>query len=438
MGLQPDHQLEGVVHPRHRTLHQRHESHAHRGVTTLTTDLLDSLQERAAEFVNIRRAIHRHPELAFEEHQTAALVADNLRSWGYAVEQGIGGTGVVGTLVRGNGKKRLGLRADMDALPIQETSGVAWRSELPGMMHACGHDGHTAMLLAAARHLAERGDFSGTLHLIFQPGEEGGGGALRMMEDGLFERYPCDAIFAMHNMPGIPQGNLVLRQGATMASSDYATVHLHGLGGHGAMPHLACDPVVAAASIVMALQTIVSRNVDPQLTAVVTVGAIQAGQANNVIAAQARLEISVRALDPQVRRMLEQKVKAIVTAQAQSFGVQAEIDWRPGYAVLVNTEKETNIARQVALELMGRDRVTLQGPALTGSEDFAFMLERVPGSYLLIGNGDATHGGVAAHACMVHHPGYDFNDSNIPVGSAYWALLAERFLSDEGAAQSPE
>ncbi|MFZ9138404.1 MAG: M20 aminoacylase family protein [Hylemonella sp.] len=438
MGLQPDHQLEGVVHPRHRTLHHRHELHAHRGVTTLTTDLLDSLQERAAEFVNIRRAIHRHPELAFEEHQTAALVADNLRSWGYAVEQGIGGTGVVGTLVRGNGKKRLGLRADMDALPIQETSGVAWRSELPGMMHACGHDGHTAMLLAAARHLAERGDFSGTLHLIFQPGEEGGGGALRMMEDGLFERYPCDAIFAMHNMPGIPQGNLVLRQGATMASSDYATVHLHGLGGHGAMPHLACDPVVAAASIVMALQTIVSRNVDPQLTAVVTVGAIQAGQANNVIAAQARLEISVRALDPQVRRMLEQKVKAIVTAQAQSFGVQAEIDWRPGYAVLVNTEKETNIARQVALELMGPDRVTLQGPALTGSEDFAFMLERVPGSYLLIGNGDATHGGVAAHACMVHHPGYDFNDSNIPVGSAYWALLAERFLSDEGAAQSPE
>ncbi len=404
----------------------------------MTTDLLGSLQERAAEFVNIRRAIHRHPELAFEEHQTAALVADNLRSWGYAVEQGIGGTGVVGTLVRGNGKKRLGLRADMDALPIQETSGVAWRSELPGMMHACGHDGHTAMLLAAARHLAERGDFSGTLHLIFQPGEEGGGGALRMMEDGLFERYPCDAIFAMHNMPGIPQGNLVLRQGATMASSDYATVHLHGLGGHGAMPHLACDPVVAAASIVMALQTIVSRNVDPQLTAVVTVGAIQAGQANNVIAAQARLEISVRALDPQVRRMLEQKVKAIVTAQAQSFGVQAEIDWRPGYAVLVNTEKETNIARQVALELMGRDRVTLQGPALTGSEDFAFMLERVPGSYLLIGNGDATHGGVAAHACMVHNPGYDFNDSNIPVGSAYWALLAERFLSDEGAAQAPE
>jgi hippurate hydrolase len=407
-------------------------------VTTLTTDLLDSLQERAAEFVNIRRAIHRHPELAFEEHQTAALVADNLRSWGYEVEQGIGGTGVVGTLVRGNGKKRLGLRADMDALPIQETSGVAWRSELPGMMHACGHDGHTAMLLAAARHLAERGDFSGTLHLIFQPGEEGGGGALRMMEDGLFERYPCDAIFAMHNMPGIPQGNLVLRQGATMASSDYATVHLHGLGGHGAMPHLACDPVVAAASIVMALQTIVSRNVDPQLTAVVTVGAIQAGQANNVIAAQARLEISVRALDPQVRRMLEQKVKAIVTAQAQSFGVQAEIDWRPGYAVLVNTEKETNIVRQVALELMGPDRVTLQGPALTGSEDFAFMLERVPGSYLLIGNGDATHGGVAAHACMVHNPGYDFNDSNIPVGSAYWVLLAERFLSDEGAAQSPE
>ncbi len=403
------------------------------------SDLLATLDAQSEEFVAIRRAIHRHPELAFEEHRTAALVAEKLRRWGYAVEESIGGTGVVATLVRGTGKRRLGLRADMDALPIQEASGVDWSSCLPGVMHACGHDGHTAMLLAAARHLAKRGNFSGTLHLIFQPGEEGGGGALRMMEDGLFERFPCDAIFAMHNMPGIAQGRLVLRQGATMASSDYATIHLHGVGGHGAMPHLTSDPVVAAASIVMALQTIVSRNVDPQQTAVVTVGSIQAGKANNVIPAHAQLEISVRALDPQVRRMLEQKVKALVIAQAQSLGVRAEVDWRSGYAVLVNAEAETRVAREVALELLGPERVTLQGPALTGSEDFAFMLERVPGSYLLIGNGDGDHAhpsGVA-HACMVHNPGYDFNDSNIAVGSAYWVLLAQRFLSAEGATQSP-
>jgi len=292
-------------------------------------------------------------------------------------------------------------------------------------MHACGHDGHTAMLLAAARRIAEQGRFCGTLNLIFQPAEEGGGGALRMMEDGLFDRYPCDAVFAMHNMPGIPQGRLVLREGAAMASSDYATVTLTGVGGHGAMPHRAADPVVAAASIVMALQTIVSRNIDPLQTAVVTVGALHAGRANNVIPHSAVLEISVRALDRDVRTRLEERIKALVAAQAASFEVEARIDWRPGYAVLVNTPAETAFAREVALALVGPERVTLQGPAVPGSEDFAFMLERVPGSYLFIGNGDGdSHG-----ACMVHNPGYDFNDDNVAVGAAYWALLAERFLA---------
>ena len=401
------------------------------------TYLLQALQARAGEFISLRRDIHRHPELAFEEHRTAALVADKLQGWGYAVTCGIGGTGVVGTLVRGTGTKCLGLRADMDALPIDEASGAEWSSVQRGVMHACGHDGHTAMLLAAARHLAEQGGFEGTLQLIFQPAEEGGGGALRMMDDGLFVRFPCDAIFAMHNMPGIAQGHLALRDGAAMASSDYATITLQGIGGHGAMPQHTADPIVAAASTVMALQTIVSRNIDPLHAAVVTVGALHAGKANNVIPATATLELSVRALDRGVRATLEQRIKALVVAQAESFGVKAQIDWRPGYAVLVNTPAETAFARQVAIELVGADHVTLQGPPLTGSEDFAFMLERVPGSYLLIGNGIGNGAGdgidndtgSAGGGCMVHNPGYDFNDHNIGVGSAYWVLLAQRFLS---------
>ena len=394
------------------------------------TYLLHALSERAGEFIRLRRDIHRHPELGFEEHRTAALVADKLEGWGYAVERGVGGTGVVGRLVRGQGR-HLGLRADMDALPIAEASGREWASERPGLMHACGHDGHTAMLLAAARHLAEQGRFQGTLNLIFQPAEEGGGGALRMMDDGLFDRYPCDAIFAMHNMPGIAQGHMVMRDGAMMASSDYATVTLSGVGGHGGMPHKAVDPLVAAASIVMALQTIVARNVDPLQPAVVTVGAFNAGQANNVIPASARRELSVRAVDRETRTLLEQRIRELVQHQARSFGVEADIGWRPGYAVLVNTPAETQFARQVALELLGPDRVTPQGAPLTGSEDFAFMLERVPGSYVLIGN-DGHGESAQAHApCMVHNPGYDFHDGNIAVGSAYWVLLAQRFLAIE-------
>ena len=388
--------------------------------------ILGELQAQADAFIALRRDIHRHPELAFDEHRTSALVADKLQSWGYAVERGLGCTGVVGQLVRGDGQRRLGLRADMDALPIDETTGLDYASCHAGVMHACGHDGHTAMLLAAAQHLAKCSDFSGTLNLIFQPAEEGGGGALKMMDDGLFNKYPCDAIFAMHNMPGVPQGRLVFREGAAMASSDYVTVTLNGVGGHGAMPHLTVDPIVAAASIVMALQTIVSRNIDPLQMAVVTVGALHAGKANNVIPQSATLELSVRALDRDVRAKLEQRIKTLINAQADSFGVTAQIDWRPGYAVLVNTPKETAFAREVAIELVGAEQVTFQGPAVTGSEDFAFMLERVPGSYLLIGNGDASTGGHGA--CMVHNPSYDFDDSNIAVGSAYWVQLTERYL----------
>ncbi len=389
------------------------------------TYLRDALTDRVGEFIQLRRDIHRHPELAFEEHRTSDLVAAKLASWGYAVHRGLGGTGVVGTLKRGTSKRRLGLRADMDALPIQEATGAEWSSIKVGLMHACGHDGHTAMLLAAAQTLAQDLTFDGTLNLIFQPAEEGGGGAVRMMADGLFEQHPCDAVFAMHNMPGTPVGHFVFRDGAAMASSDYVTLRIHGTGGHGAMPHRATDPLVAAASIVMALQTVVSRNVDPLHTAVVTVGALHAGQANNVIPALATLELSVRSLDPGVRRLLEQRIKALVAAQAESFGVRAEIDWRPGYCVLVNAVAETDFARQVALGLVGPERVTLHGPALTGSEDFAFMLEKIPGSYVLIGNGD----GDSAGACMVHNPGYDFNDNNIATGASYWVALVERYFT---------
>ena len=392
------------------------------------TYLQDALVHRVGEFIQLRRDIHQHPELAFEEHRTADLVASKLESWGYAVHRGLGGTGVVGTLKRGNGKRKLGIRADMDALPINENTGLAWASSTPGIMHACGHDGHTAILLAAAKAIAQNdspdSSFNGTLNLIFQPAEEGGGGAVRMMEDGLFTHHPCDAVFALHNMPGVPVGHFVFRDGAAMASSDYASIRIKGKGGHGAMPHRAADALLAAAAIVLALQTIVSRNVDPLHTAVVTVGALHAGQANNVIPELATMELSVRALDPQVRLLLEQRIKALVTAQAESYGVTAEVDWRKGYCVLVNAVKETDFARQVAIDLVGAERVTLQGQALTGSEDFAFMLEQIPGSYLLIGNGD----GDSAGACMVHNPGYDFNDENIATGADYWKALVKAFL----------
>ena len=380
-----------------------------------------------AEFVQLRRDIHQHPELAFQEHRTSELVAQALSRWGYQVTRGLGGTGVVGQMRKGKGAKKLGLRADMDALPIQEQSGLAHASRHAGVMHACGHDGHTVMLLAAAKFLAQQGDFDGTLNLIFQPAEEGYGGAKKMMDDGLFQRFPCDAIFAMHNMPGFKPGHLLFRKGASMASSENVTITLHGVGGHGAMPHTAIDPVVAGAAIVMGLQSIVSRNVPPLQMAVITVGSFHAGQANNVIPQTATLKLSVRSLDRAVRLLLNQRINELVQAQAQSYGVRAEIEFQGGYPVLVNTDAETQFATRIGLELLGPDRVDPHAEPLTGSEDFAFMLEAVPGSYLLIGNGDASTGGHGA--CMVHNPGYDFNDSNIAVGSAYWVRLAERYLA---------
>jgi hippurate hydrolase len=387
---------------------------------------MSALREEIATFlpemIEVRHHLHQHPELAYEEHATSDLVAARLAEWGYTVHRGLGGTGVVGQLRKGSGGKRIGIRADMDALPIVEATGLPYASQHHGKMHACGHDGHTATLLAAARHLAQTQRFNGTLNLIFQPAEEGGAGAKRMVEDGLFERFPCDAIFALHNAPGRALGTLAFRSGAALASADNVTIVLKGKGGHAAMPHFSHDPLVAGASLVMALQTIVSRNVNPLDTAVVTVGVFQAGVANNVIPASARLELSVRALSREVRLLLKERIQALAAAQAHSFNCSAEVDYRDGYPVLVNTPEETAFAAAVAAELLGADKVQIDPPPVTGSEDFAFMLEHRPGCYLFLGNGDGEG------SCMVHNPGYDFNDEAMATGAAFWSLLTERFL----------
>jgi hippurate hydrolase len=374
------------------------------------------------EMVAIRHHIHAHPELGFNEFATSDLVAKLLTEWGYQVTRHIGQTGVVATLQRGVGKS-LGLRADMDALPIEETSGLPYASTHSGVMHACGHDGHTTMLLAAARYLAQHSDFTGTLQLIFQPAEEGGGGARVMMEDGLFKRFPCDAVFAMHNVPGFPVGQLGFASGPFMCSADTVNITLHGHGGHGAVPQHTVDPVVVCAAIVMSLQTIVSRNIDPQETAIVTVGAIQAGLASNVIPATATMTLSVRALSADVRQRLENRITALVEAQAVSFGARAEIDYQHGYPVLVNHAAETELARAVALDWAGEQQLIPALRPFTASEDFAFMLEKCPGSYISIGNGENTPGN------SLHNAGYDFNDECLPIGATYWVKLAERFLA---------
>jgi hippurate hydrolase len=378
------------------------------------------LEDVVGDLRATRQDIHAHPELGFEEQRTSALVARALEEWGYDVHTGVGKTGVVGVLRSGNSARTLGLRADMDALPIVENSGVPYSSRYQGCMHACGHDGHTTMLLGAARYLAATRLFEGTLNLIFQPAEEGQGGAEAMLADGLLERFPCEALFAMHNMPGLPAGHLGLREGPMMASQDLLEVVIEGVGGHGSMPHLSIDPVVAASAVVMALQTVVARNIDAQQAAVVSVGALQAGEAANVIPQQALLRLSLRALDSAVREQMLERVKAIVQTQAESYGCSARIVHRPAYPVLVNSPAETEFARQVGVALVGAAAVNGNTPTLMGSEDFGWMLQRCPGSYLFIGNGLAQP--------MVHNPGYDFNDDILLTGAAYWAALAERWL----------
>jgi hippurate hydrolase len=389
-----------------------------------TTATIPAIEQAADDFKAIRQRIHAHPEIGFEEVVTSKLVAELLTEWGYEVTTGIGGTGVVGQLRVGDGEKRLGIRADMDALPIHEVTGLPYASQLPGKMHACGHDGHTAILLAAAKYLAQTRNFSGTLNLIFQPAEEGLGGAARMIREGLFERFPCDSVFALHNAPGVAVGMFALRAGAMAASSDSVTVTLRGKGGHGAMPHLAQDPIVAAASIVMAAQTIVSRNIGANETAVITVGSIEAGKAHNVIPDSATLKLTIRTLNPEVQKLIEQRLRQLVLRQAESFDVSAEIDYKPISRVVVNAETETAFARQVLQDMVGPQRVIPMPSGLMGSEDFSWMLEQVPGCYVLLGNGTGQQGG-----CMIHNPGYDFNDAALSYGASFWGRLAERYLA---------
>lgn len=382
---------------------------------------ISDLTHLTALLTGIRHQLHQQPELSNEETATAALVAEKLREWGYEVTTGIGGHGVVGRLTQGNGRASIGLRADMDALPITEQSGVAWSSQHPGKMHACGHDGHTTMLLGAAYQLAKTRRFSGTLNLIFQPAEEIGfnSGAERMIAEGLFDRFPCDAVFGMHNHPGYATGTMMFRAGPFMAACDTVNITLQGKGGHAARPHLSVDPIVAASSLVMALQTLVSRNVDPCEAAVVTVGAFNAGDAANVIPESARLALSVRSFSDRVRQTLETRIRALVESHAASFGAHAEIEYVPGYPVLVNHARETELACQVAEELLGKSQVVSPLPPIAGSEDFAYFLQQRPGCFMRIGNGDSP---------MLHNAAYDFNDNNLIVGAAYWTRLAERFL----------
>jgi hippurate hydrolase len=373
------------------------------------------------DFIGLRRRLHTAPELGRKEFATSALVAELLLGWGYEVATGFGGTGVVGSLRRGAGERTIGLRADMDALPITEATGLPYASRNSGVMHACGHDGHTAILLAAARELAERRSFSGTVRLIFQPAEETGG-AVQMIEDGLFERFPVDALFALHNWPGVPAGEFRFIDGPAMASVDLVVITIRGKGGHGAMPHEAVDPIVAASSLVMALQTIVSRNIDPVETAVITVGMIRGGTLPNVIPDSVELQITVRAFTDAVRDRIRERIRTLAEAHAASYGAVATVDHPPGFPALYNHAEETALARQAAFRHFGPERVGSMTPRLV-SEDFAFMLQKQRGSYLFVGNGPSAD---------LHSPHYDFNDAIIEPAARYWVALVEDYLTADG------
>ncbi len=374
------------------------------------------------EIIALRHDLHQYPELAFQEHRTSKKVAALLADWGYEVAAGIAGTGVVATLRRGDGQRSIGIRADMDALPIEEATGLDYASSNPGVMHACGHDGHTSILLAAARYLAENGNFSGTLRLIFQPAEEIGAGARKMLSEGLFERFPVDAVFGLHNWPGVPTGQFGFVVGPAMASVDQAVIKIVGKGGHGAEPHRAVDPVLASASFITALQSVVSRNIDPQDMAVATVGSIHAGSASNVIPESVEMKLTMRAFSEGVRAKLQERIPALARAQAESFGAEADVNYRLGFPALVNHAGETDFARNVAVSALGPAALAADFRPRTASEDFAFMLEAKPGSYLFVGNGDSA---------PLHSAQYNFNDAIIAPAARYWVRLAETFLADD-------
>jgi len=388
------------------------------------------INNRIAEFheemTAWRRELHRHPETAFEEYWTSDFIAEKLESFGIEVHRGLAGTGVVGTLKGKGDGGAIGLRADIDALDITEQTGLDYASENPGKMHACGHDGHTAMLLGAAKYLAETRNFSGTVQFIFQPAEENEGGGKRMVEEGLFEKFPVDSVWGMHNWPGMPVGTVAVRAGAMMAAYDMFELDIKGVGGHGAMPHLGIDPILVSAQVVTALQSIASRNVDPMDAVVVSVTKIHGGDAYNVIPGMVQLAGTTRSFRPEVRDMIEPRMKQIIDGVCAGFGATAELRYEKRYPPTVNSEAETEMAAAVAERLVGGEKVVRDPTPSMGGEDFAFMLEEKPGCYIWMGIGGGGEGK------MLHNAGYDFNDEALPWGASYWSQLVEDRLPRTG------
>jgi amidohydrolase len=384
--------------------------------------IVNRIADLHAEIIGWRHEMHRHPELLYDVHRTAASVAEKLKAFGCdEVVPGIGRTGVVGVIKgRKAGNKVVGMRADMDALPLEEETGLPYKSTVPGKMHACGHDGHTAMLLGAAKYLAETRNFAGTAVVIFQPAEEGGAGGEAMVKDGLMTRFGINEVYGMHNYPGLPVGQFATRTGAVMASADHITIELEGKGGHAARPHLAVDTILVGCQIINQLQSVVSRNVDPLESAVVSVCMFQAGFTDNVIPQHAILRGTARALNDEVRQLLRRRINTIVESTAQLYGAKAKITYANGYPVVVNHERETDFAVEIAREIVGKDKVDTNTPPRMAAEDFSFMLNERPGAFIFVGNGDSAG---------LHHPAYDFNDEVIPLGTSYWVRLAETALA---------
>jgi amidohydrolase len=389
--------------------------------------IVNRVADLHAEIAAWRHDLHAHPELLYEVHRTAASVAEKLQAFGCdEVVAGIGRTGVVG-VIKGNRaggvRKVIGLRADMDALPLQEANELPYKSTVPGKMHACGHDGHTAMLLGAAKYLAETRNFAGTAVVIFQPAEEGGAGGLAMVKDGLMDRFGIEEVYGMHNFPGLPVGEFSIRSGAIMASTDNLTIDIEGVGGHAARPHFAVDPVLVGAQIINHIQSIVSRNIDPLDAAVVSICVFQAGHADNVIPQTARLRGTARSLRPEVRDLLGKRLHEVVEATAKVHGATAKLNLRRGYPVLRNHERETAFAASIAGEIAGTEHVDTDMAPVMGAEDFSYMLEARPGAFIFVGNGDTAG---------LHHQSYDFNDDIIPFGTSYWVRLVETAMAGSG------
>ena len=390
---------------------------------------IDSIVTQAAEMATLRRDIHAHPELCFKEVRTAEVVAQKLTEWGIPIHRGLGTTGVVGSVKNGTSNRAIGLRADMDALPMQEFNTFPHASQHPGKMHACGHDGHTAMLLAAAQHLAQHRNFDGTVYLIFQPAEEGGGGAREMIKEGLFEQFPMDAVFGMHNWPGGQVGQFAASAGPVMASSNDFCITIKGKGGHAAMPHNALDPVPVACQMVLAFQTIISRNTRPIDAGVVSVTMVHAGEANNVIPDSVALRGTVRTFTVEVLDRIEQRMRQIAEHTCAAFEATCEFEFVRYYPPPINSAKEAELARRIMARIVGEAQVRVQEPTM-GAEDFSFMLQAKPGCYSFIFNGDGAHRemGHGGGPCLLHNPSYDFNDDLIPLGATYWVRLAEEWL----------